>query len=283
MNLYEILKENMVRFKTKNLIDEQQFQNDINPEYPLSYWEKQFIWFPGKLKPVKLKSDDGLVFKYRQIAKILVPKAIADNLTGAWDKFVKTLKAEYPNVYKTINGGPGSESMGIMVNKDYKQSSEFTIILIGPRKTTWDVAVITASSKSTWDDLTNKGWRTNSSSDSDSIPLDKNILRTNIYVTGPTGPASESTLFDDLRSLSSANGISLNRKFNRAGGRVINRANLEDINHPGKKSQLQYMVVFIDSEEYTDLRNELYPNIMNNIFKPYGNVPKAGHIDVIEA
>ena len=267
MNLYEILKENMVRFKTKNLIHEQQVINDTHPEHLLSYWEKQFIWFPGKLKPVKLVSDEGLTFKYRQIAQIYVSKAEADNLTGAWSEFTKTLKTDFPDVYKAMNGGPGSESMGIMVNKDYKQSAGFTITLIGPRKTKLDAAVVYAPNTYTWNRLTDRAWNTDSSSDDDSIPLDKSILFTDIYVSAPAKPGSEYELSSQLNKLARAAGIDVYKKvFKKAGGRVINRTNVADMNHPGVESQLQYAVVFINDPAYDEIRTTAYPDLDTHIY-----------------
>jgi len=54
--------------------------------------------------------------------------------------------------------------------------------------------------------------------------------------------------------------------FKQAGGRVINRVNVADMNHPGVPSKLQYAVVFIDDPAYNEIRTNTYPDLDTHIY-----------------
>ena len=260
MDIFQILKENMIRFKTKNL-NEDSFQQYKGVYKTWPEWQNEgFSWVDTKyaIKATTDKHDQPL--KLHPIYMMDVPKnntKLGDtDRNEAFQYFYKNLKQKSPDYINHAHKG--------MV---IKESGSDYILACLVSENELDVAVVTRSYNQTWDRLTDKAWNTDSSSADDSIPLDKSILFTDIYVSAPAKPGSEYELSSQLHSLARAAGINVNKKvFKQAGGRVINRTNVADMNHPGVESQLQYAVVFINDPAYDEIRTTTYPNLDTHIY-----------------
>jgi hypothetical protein len=265
MDMFRILKENMIRFKTKNLNEASGNLTPYEKKYePWPWWQKNgFNWYSTKYTITATTDENNQPLKLYPIYLIDIPidnSKLGDDVSKkeAFNEFLKSLKAKAPD----YNNPDRYPHYGFIIKTT---GTHYILICLIVKKPIGPAIVIT--SKRTWDALTDRGWRTNSSADSDSIPLDKNVLFTDIYVSGPASSADVSGLSSDLYSLSSANGININKKaFKQAGGRVINRVNVADINHPGVESKLQYAVVFIDDSAYDEIRLETYPDIDDHIY-----------------
>lgn len=260
MDIFQILKENMIRFKTKNL-NEDSFQQYKGVYKTWPEWQKEGFNWVGTKYAVKATTD-----KYDQPLQ-LVPIYIMDvpknntklgdtDRNEAFQHFYKNLKKKSPDYINRAHKG--------MVIKD--SGSDYILACL-VSENELEAAVINMPWNQTWDRLTDKAWNTDSSSDDDSIPYNNIVLFTDIYVTGPAKPGAEYELSSQLNKLARAAGIDVYKKvFKKAGGRVINRTNVADMNHPGVESQLQYAVVFINDPAYDEIRTKAYPNLDTHIY-----------------
>jgi len=270
MDMFQILKENMIRFKTKNLNESNSSQYESQYQ-PWSWWQKNgFSWYSTKYTITATTDEENQPLKLYPIYLIDIP--INNDKLGndvskkeAFNEFLKSLEAEAPG-YDNPDRYP---HYGFIIKMT---GTHYILICLVVKKPIGVAHVVT--SKRTWDGLTDRGWRTNSSADSDRIPLDKNVLFTDIYVSGPASGGDVSELSSQLHSLAGRADINVTKKvFKRAGGRVINRVNVADMNHPGVPSKLQYAVVFIDDPAYDEIRLETYPDLDTHIYGKGGKKP----------
>lgn len=264
MDPFHILRENMFRFKTKNLNEQTDIEDYHGQSKTWDEWKKLgFNWY-GQYNAKQLTSMDNVLLHFKPAYMESIPKNTTKiqnaNLKNSFLYFKKTLKNNLPDV-NFMNMDPDSG----LIYKDEANKYIFAYIKSDIKNLQPAIIKVTQSKKQTWDQLTNKAWRT--SKISADIPLDSYMLFTDMYVKGPAKVGAEYALQDNLKILASNAGIRFNKsEFRNAGGRVIERTNVQDLNNPDKPSELQYMVAFIDDPAYDDIRLQTYPDIDNHIW-----------------